>query len=351
MPADSDVIPAQVLEAYGFELQAFERATSGLIHQTWIIETRSAERYVLQHLHAMIGPDVTERIQAVTQRLQQQGLCTPALVQTTAGEYSVRLGQESWRVLTYVPGDCFDTVPSVEHARGAGQMLARFHTAGVDWEDLICLPVSTTHGISHYLEILQTALKNNTHRKDHAKLAKFADEIFGFARTLPKGVANPPRMVHGDPKLSNVLFDPGGVAVCLVDLDTVGLMDLVWELGDAFRSWCNPHGEDTKDTNFSLEIFEHAVYGYATIGHRFISPEEVDGIVPAVLTIYTELAARFCTDALLECYFGWDAAQFSSRSAHNLVRAQGQMNAARDLLSKRMAAEQIVERVFGTTGT
>ncbi len=351
MRADRDVIPARVLEAYGFELQTFERATSGLINQTWIIETKSSKRYVLQQLHAMIGPDVTRHIQAVTQRLQQQGLCSPALVQTAAGEYSVRVGEKSWRVLTYVPGDCFDILPNVEYAREAGQMLARFHTAGVDWEDLICLPVSTTHDISRYLEILQTALKNNTHHEDHAKVARFADEIFSFARTLPKGIANPPRMVHGDPKLSNVLFDPGGGAVCLVDLDTVGLMDLVWELGDAFRSWCNPYGEDTKDTTFSLEIFEQAVYGYATIGHRFISPEEIDGIVPAVLTIYTELAARFCADALLECYFGWDASQFSSCSSHNFVRAQGQMNAARDLLSKRTAAEQIVARVFSTTAT
>jgi hypothetical protein len=123
-------------------------------------------------------------------------------------------------------------------------------------------------------------------------------------------------------------------------------MALVWELGDAFRSWCNPAGEDTEKTEFSLEIFAAAVAGYAGIAGRFIDDEEVAGIVPAIETIYTELAARFCADALLEDYFAWDPERFSTRTEHNLVRARGQLNAAKDLVSKREEADRIVDRLF-----
>ena len=351
MRTDSDAILAQILEAYGLELQAFERATSGLIHQTWIVETQSTERYVVQQLHALIPPEVNERIRVVTQRLRELGLCTPVLVMTASGEYFVRLGEVSWRVLTYVPGSSFGTMPDVDHAREAGRLLARFHTAGVNWAELANLPVSTTHDLSRHLEVLRSVLEKGSQHNDRAKIARLADEIFGFSKTLPRTATNPPRLVHGDPKLSNILFGTSGAAICLVDLDTVGLMDLVWELGDAFRSWCNPSGEDTENTAFSLDIFEHAMSGYAEIGHRFIDPQEVAGIVPAIMTIYIELAARFCADALLERYFGWDPARFSSRSAHNFIRAQGQLNAAKDLLTKRVAAERIVERVFGTAAS
>lgn len=346
MRADSDAIPVQILEAYGLELQACERVASGLINQTWIVETLSAERYVVQRLHALIPTEVNERIRLVTQRLQQQDLCTPVLVTTASGDYYVSLGDVRWRVLTYVPGISFDIIPDVDHAREAGRLLARFHEAGVGWDNIARLPLSTTHDLSRHLDVLQAALENGSQHSDYATIASLANKILAFSRTLPETAANPPRLVHGDPKISNILFNPSGAAVCLVDLDTVGLMDLGWELGDAFRSWCNPFGEDTESTAFSLETFEHALSGYAEVGRHFVDAQEVAGTVPAILTIYIELAARFCADALLECYFAWDPIRFSSRSAHNFIRAQGQFNAAQHLASQRVEAERIVGRVF-----
>ncbi len=348
MRTDSDTIPPRILEAYGLELQAARRATSGLIHQTWIIETQSAERYVLQQLHRMIPPEVNERIRVVTEHLRELGQCTPLLVPTVQGEHFVQIGDDSWRVLTYVPGTSFDTMPDFAHACEAGRLLARFHAAGVNWGALETLPVSTTHNLARHLELLRAALKSESQHGDHRQIAMLAEEIFGLVKTLPATTANPPRLVHGDPKLSNILFGDNGAAICLVDLDTVGLMDLVWELGDAFRSWCNPAGEDTENAAFSLDIFEHAISGYAELGHRFINPQELAGIVPGTITIYIELAARFCADALLERYFAWDSARFPSRTAHNFIRAQGQLNAAKDLIAKRLAADRIVGRVFGT---
>jgi hypothetical protein len=131
-----------------------------------------------------------------------------------------------------------------------------------------------------------------------------------------------------------------------VDLDTVSRMALPLELGDAFRSWCNPAGEDLARASFSLELFEGAVGGYAGVARAFIGPTEAAAVVAATRTIYIELAARFCADALNESYFAWDPAQFGSRSEHNQVRAASQLDAARSLAAHEQEALKIAAAAF-----
>ena len=124
------------------------------------------------------------------------------------------------------------------------------------------------------------------------------------------------RLVHGDPKISNFIFDPDtDEAIGLVDLDTVASMPIVLELGDAFRSWCNPLGEDTTETTFSLPFFHAAIGGYARGAPGLLSEDEWQALPDATLTIALELAARFAADALQESYFGWDTARFEERLA------------------------------------
>ncbi|MEO8224293.1 MAG: phosphotransferase, partial [Gammaproteobacteria bacterium] len=176
-----------------------------------------------------------------------------------------------------------------------------------------------------------------------------ADEILELAAALPALPLVPERIVHGDPKINNLLFDAQtGRALCLIDLDTLGPMPLPLELGDAFRSWCNPAGEDRRDGAFALDLFTAAIDGYAAAVAGWITPEESGAIVAGTLTIYVELAARFCADALRESYFGWDATRFPSRSAHNQARAASQLAAARSLWDVRSAAEEVVRRAFGS---
>lgn len=344
----SDTIPTQVLEAYGIELDSARSATSGLINRTWIVETISAERLVIQCLHAQIPAHVNDSIRSVTCRLRDQAVRTPQLVETCSCEPYAIVGDERWRVLTYVPGTSFDVVPDAAHAREAGRILAQFHGAFIDWSDTQAqaLPTSRVHNLPRHLSILRTALANGEGHDEYQRISKLAEGILSFAQSLPEIPPNTPRIVHGDPKISNILFDDRGEAVCLVDLDTVGSMDLVWELGDACRSWCNPHGEDIEDTMFSLDLFHQALSGYAAYEPRFITAQEVAGTVSATLTIYTELAARFCADALSEGYFAWDPVRFSSRAEHNLIRATGQLNAAKDLAKKRSEAERIAAQTF-----
>src|SRR2546425_1136416 len=79
-----------------------------------------------------------------------------------------------------------------------------------------------------------------------ADLRGIADDILA---TLPGLiVADEPRqLIHGDLKISNLIFDGLGHAVGIIDFDTILRHARAIDLGDAFRSWCNRTAEDDPD--------------------------------------------------------------------------------------------------------
>jgi aminoglycoside phosphotransferase (APT) family kinase protein len=147
-----------------------------------------------------------------------------------------------------------------------------------------------------------------------------------LACALPPLPPQPLRHVHGDLKISNLLFRRAPLTgVCLVDLDTLAKGTMAFELGDAMRSWCNPQGEDAGSVRFDLPIFTAAIAGFRSEADALVSREERASIVSGLETVCLELAARFAVDVFEDRYFGWDATRFPSRRAHNLVRARGQL--------------------------
>jgi len=171
--------------------------------------------------------------------------------------------------------------------------------------------------------------------------------ILSLAASLPALPQTPDRAVHGDPKISNVLFDAEtGKAVCLIDLDTLSRMPLALELGDALRSWCNPAGEDSATATLNTVLYRSALSGYAPEAKIFITEAEWRGFPAATLRITVELAARFCADALEERYFGWDQKRFGSASAHNRARAAAQLHLAESIAADIATLEIETERAF-----
>ena len=154
----------------------------------------------------------------------------------------------------------------------------------------------------------------------------------------------PRRHGHGDLKISNLLLAALAPArgAALVDLDTLGLQTLAFELGDAMRSWCNPRGEDAGAVGFDLAIFAAAIAGWAEVAGGLYAADERRAIVTGLETVCVELAARFAADVFDDRYFGWDPVRFPSRRAHNLVRARGQLALAAAVRAVRADALAIV---------
>ena len=154
----------------------------------------------------------------------------------------------------------------------------------------------------------------------------------------------PSRIIHGDLKISNLRYQ-GPDAIALVDLDTLQDGGLDAELGDAMRSWCNPHAENVQDARFDIAIFRAAMEGYADAASG-VSEDEWMSIGAGAERICWELAARFAADALNESYFGWDPA-FGTRGEHNLLRARGQANLARSVRNQRAELDGMLRELWG----
>ncbi len=337
-----------VLAAFGAAGAGVRPIGAGLINQTYAVDGGPAGRFVLQRLHPVFPPEVNDDIEVVTRHLEASGLVTPRLLPTTSGALWAMHAGRVWRALTWVDGVGLDRLDNARQAQEAGAALARFHRAmsGLSYEFRSTRP--GVHDTARHLDALRAALAAHRGHPRFAAVEPMAMRILAAAAELDPLPQLPPRIVHGDPKVNNILFTPDGTrALCLIDLDTLGRMALPLELGDAFRSWCNPAGEDSARAWFSLELFEAGVGGYAAGAGGFVTAGEWRGIVAATRIIYIELAARFCADALNESYFGWNPGAFASRSEHNQARAESQLNAAASLSEQRVAAEAVVRKAFG----
>lgn len=334
--------PLTILRAYGFTPACtVQPLAGGLINQSFRVD-EGARRTVLQRLHPIFAPSVHDDIEAITAHLAHKGMLTPRLVRTRAGAlYTTDPDGNVWRMLTWLDGHTLHTVARPETAYAAGRLVARFHGAVSDLAHVFHFTRAGVHDTPAHLEALRRALEEHAAHASYDAVAKVADAIFAHAALLAPLPSGPLRLAHGDLKISNLLFDDvaGTEALALLDLDTMGYLTLPIELGDAFRSWCNPAGEDRAAVRFEAALFEAAVAGYGAARALTLEAAERAALVPATETIALELSARFCADALNESYFGWNPRAFETRSAHNLARAESQLALAESVRAQRAALE------------
>jgi Ser/Thr protein kinase RdoA (MazF antagonist) len=333
-------VPHTVRAAYGWLDAELAPITGGLINHTFAVRHDGAPLAVVQRVHPVFGAEVNLDIDAVTTHLAARGMTTPRLVRTLDGAAYVE-ADGVWRALTWVDGVAFHTVPGVAWARAGGELVGRFHRAVRDLEHTYHFARAGVHDTHAHLAKLDDRLLRHA---EPAEVIELGHEILDAARTLPPMPELPRRHAHGDLKISNLLFRARDVpdAVALVDLDTLGLQTLAFELGDAMRSWCNPRGEDAGSVVFDLAIFAAAVEGWRSVAGDLFDDAERASIVVGLETVCIELAARFAVDAFDDAYFGWDATRFPSRRAHNLVRARGQLALGRAVKAARSDANAIV---------
>jgi Ser/Thr protein kinase RdoA (MazF antagonist) len=294
-------------------------------------------------VNAVFPPEIHYDIDAVTRHLRAKGLATPVLIPTRLGMLWHEHDGAVWRAMTSIDGASYEALGNAEQAREAGRILAVFHRALVDLKHTFRRARLGVHDTARHLTNLRTALEEQRAHRAFAEIAMLAAEVLELAAAIDTTADAADRIVHGDPKISNVMFTHDGHrALCLIDLDTVARVPIALELGDAFRSWCNPKTEDASNATFELTLFRAAIEGYAAGTEGFITPAEWRAIPHAIFRITVELAARFCADALRESYFGWDKNRFATASDHNQARTRGQVALARAVRAQLPTIEELV---------
>jgi Ser/Thr protein kinase RdoA (MazF antagonist) len=218
------------------------------------------------------------------------------------------------------------------------RLVARFHRALHEFEHRFAFTRPGPHDTPRHLAFLISTLAECRDHPRYAAVLPVAQAILDHGDALPPTEPLPTRIIHGDLKVTNLMFAHGAhEAVAILDLDTMAHDTLAAEMGDALRSWCNPLGESDPRAELDLALYRAATDAYVDASADLLTAAELRALPAGLETIALELASRFCADALREWYFGWDATRFASRGEHNLLRARSQLSLAGSVKRQRAA--------------
>jgi Ser/Thr protein kinase RdoA (MazF antagonist) len=340
--SDDDAPARDALAHYeGLAEAASSPLPGGHLHSTYAVTAHGAE-YILQRVSPVFSTRIHENIDAVTRHLARKGVPSVELVPTREGELFVELGDAGrWRLQQRLPGYSLERCRDTEQARAAGALVARFHSALADFDGALHPLGFTFHDTAGHLADLERVVEAESEHRLHAEIAEIASEVKSAAAAWRSLGPLPERVIHGDLKFANLLIEDGR-PTALIDLDTLARMPLWIELGDAWRSWCNPASEDIEEADVDLALFRASAEGYLEALDFALAPGELESLVDGLERIALELCARFASDALKESYFGWDEARFSAAGEHNLARARGQLSLHRRALETREQRRRIL---------
>lgn len=291
---------------------------AGRINDTFLVAVSDHAPLVLQRINGAVFPDpvcIAKNVAAVTghlaDRRQQSGGDErfPRLVPARDGKsWAIDDDGAVWRVMEFVSGTVsYPSVASADQAFEVGRMLGRFHLLLADFDaGVLRPPLPGFHDLPAYCRSWeQTVAAPHRSASGAARDCclqveqRLADADL-LVRAHQRGELVQ-RLIHGDPKCDNVLFDRDTFrAVALIDLDTVSPGLALWDLGDCLRSVCNPAGErppDRRPGKFQLDLCRAVLTGYRAGGAE-LSAVERQLLFQGLRLLTFELGVRFLTDYL-----------------------------------------------------
>ncbi len=142
----------------------------------------------------------------------------------------------------------------------------------------------------------------------------------------------PLRLIHGDPKISNLLFDRTGIhGRCVIDLDTLMPGTVLYDYGDMIRSYTNNRAEDdpAEQDVFNAEVYDAVTAGFLYYLQDKLTAVEKENLHYSAQVVIFIQAIRFLTD-----YLNGDIYYKTTYPLQNLYRTRNQINLLRALLEK-----------------
>ena len=326
----------------------------GLIHDTWRLETRQGP-VLLQRLNGRVFADpgaMAENAAAAAARvdhaLNLRGDHDPRhrLTYHTGPDGRPWARDDRgriWRAARFVSDSRPADPREADEVRQAARLLGRF--PGLVQVDHGPRPEAILPGFHDTparlaaLHAADRAASTSRRTEGREELARI-HELSSLAHRL-NSAELPPRLVHNDAKLDNVLVDVAtGTALCVVDLDTVMPGLAAHDFGDLVRTSVTGRPEDEGQIDritVDMDIFANLAEGYLDGAADWLEAHERAHLLDGALVIAFEQAVRFLTDHLQgDSYYTVDD------SEHNLRRTRAQLR----LLDQLLDREQELRRIM-----
>ncbi len=334
---------------------------SGLINKTYIIEhliNGKKSKFILQCLsnvfescervnmnHKLITDHIENKIKKNYLIYDNQRWEAPCLIKCNSNNLFVfPFRSDLWRAMEYIDDTLsFDVLEDNKMAYQTGIGLAKFHLICSDIDlDKVKNTIKDFHNTKHYIEKFNISIRDynflklddEIHKRVHDLIFSLSNHIFYVESLLGylsrKSIQR--SLIHGDPKLSNFLFDiKYKYVVSLIDLDTASSGYLLTDLADCLRSICNIAGEDPdniENVYFDINCFRLFLKGYFSISNQ--KCDYFFGLLPEfIYLIIVELTIRFLTDFLQSNKY------FKIKyKTHNLYRAEVQYRLLSSLVTQ-----------------
>lgn len=351
------------------EVASIVKLGTGHINDTFLVTLAGGlpNQVVLQRLSRAVFPE-PEKIMGnlvilaehLAARLAQEPLtgADPRMVIRPLGGsdgcvFLLDSGGDYWRLLTYVEhAGHLERLTTPAQAREAGRGLGIFHRLVADLDaSRLADTLPGFHVTPGYLAAYDRLVQDGSaggawpdEEQCREVIADHRDLAVTLEEARARGVLRS-RVIHGDPRLANLLFDlTSGRVAALVDLDTVKPGLLHYDLGDCLRSCCNPAGDDPESlaaVRFDLDICRELLGGYLGEAGATLTPADFALIYPAVRLLAFELGLRFFSDHLAgDIYFK------TTRAGQNLQRALVQFR----LLASIEAQEEAIRAMVAVGG-
>lgn len=348
----------------GSELDVTEIG-QGVINDTFLVVCDSKDgskkyKFILQKLNKTVFPEpakVMENLRVLLefvdtkQHLENgQPLQFPHIISTKDKlDCYIDEDDEYWRAISFIEDSkSINTIVNIEQASLAGKCLGQFHNLV---HDLPLKRIYDTlpgfHVTPTYVHAFRKSLIALSTRKSSAMLEhgiEFANQRLNSCSKLQDALDEnilTTRVIHGDPKLNNFLFNQAGDKILsLIDLDTLTPGLIHYDIGDCLRSLCNTAGEDSRDidsVNFDLDICAATLGAWLDEARNFMTLQDYPYIYPAIRLLPLELGLRFLTDYLgRNKYFKVDYPE------QNLERAIVQFKLVYDIEQKEDEIQDII---------
>ena len=264
----------------------------GHINDTFLAETEKG-KYVVQRVKSSMDIEGCEyNFGLYSGALAGSDWLYPVLIRNKEGKifFTDETGSH-WRMYEYIDGEILNTPVSDEILYSCGKGLAEMHMIFSRIREKPTALYPHLHDLKYYYEIYLQARDGGDH--DLKNTDPFIEGyIASKINSMLEVESDRTSVVHGDPKLANILFKNGKV-IGFIDFDTVMPGSRLEDLADCVRSCC------IEDGVLNREKAEKLVKGYNNSIPGNFAPD-MDKLPVIYNKICFELGLRYYIDTLTD---------------------------------------------------